>query len=92
MTKKSTNPFNGYKAKNSLVKTIQKNKKQNRFENNHNHVMLIIQKLVHWEQYHSLAFVNIVQYVIDNCLAFAANKQGTEFWTVCSCHKLRYKN
>ena len=49
-----------------------------RFGNNHNHAMLIIQKsvlLLIWEQHYQLAFVTIVQYVIHNCLSFAANKQ-----------------
>ena len=41
--------------------------------------MLLIQKSVLWEQQHQLSFVTIVQYVIHNCLSFAANKQGTEF-------------
>ena len=58
-----------------------------RFGNNHNHVMLIIQKSVLfitliWEQHHQLAFVTIARYVIHNGLSFAANKQDTEFLTV----------
>ena len=46
-----------------------------RFGNNNNHVMLIIQLI--WEQQYQLTFVTIVRYVIQNCLSFAANKQGT---------------
>ena len=35
-----------------------------------------------WELRHQLIFVTIVQYVIQNCVSFVANKQGTEFLTV----------
>ena len=64
------------------------------FGNSHSHVMLISKispfiKLI-WEQHHQLTFVTIVQYVIQNCLSFAANKQGIEFLTIWSCHRLRY--
>ena len=61
---------------------LSKISKEHRFENNHNHVMLIIKKSVFWEQQHQLAFVTIVRYVIHSYLSFAANKQGTEFLTV----------
>ena len=61
---------------------LSKKSKEHRFGNNYNHVMLIIQKSVLWEQHHQLAFITIVQYVIDNCLSFAANKQGTKLLTV----------
>ena len=71
---------------------LSKISKEHRFDNNHNQIMLIIQKSVPWEQHHQLAFVTIVLYVIHNCLSFAANKQGTEFLTVRSCHRLPYKN
>ena len=44
-----------------------------------------------WEQHHQSTFVPMVQYVIQNCLSFAADKQDTEFLTVWSCHRLPYK-
>ena len=61
---------------------LSKISKEHRFGNNHNHVMLIIQKSFLWEQHHQLAFITIVQYVIHNCSSFAANKQDIEFLTV----------
>ena len=63
------------------AKNWSKISKKHRFGNNHNHVMLIIQKSVFWEQHHQLAFVTIVPFEI-HCLLFAANKPGTEFLTV----------
>ena len=43
------------------------------------------------DQDRQLTLVTIVQHVIQNCLLFAVNKQGTEFLTVWSCHRLPYK-
>ena len=55
---------------------------RSRFGNNHNHVMLIIQKSVLLLNHHQLEFVTIMNYVIHKCLANASNKQDTEFLTV----------
>ena len=46
--------------------------------------MLIIQKFIKlvMDQDRQLTLVTIVQHVIQNCLLFAVNKQGTEFLTV----------
>ena len=68
-----------------------------RFRNNHNHVMMIIKKIspfinLIWEQHHQLTFVTIVQYVIQNCLSFAANKQHTEVLNVWNCQRLPCKS
>ena len=55
---------------------------RSRFGNNHNHVMLIIQKSVLLLNHDQLEFVTIVKYVNHKCLSFASNKQDTEFSTV----------
>ena len=64
-----------------------------RFGNNHNHVILIIQKsglLLNWfgSSIISRHSLTIVRYVIHSYLPFAASKQGSEFLTVWSCHRL----
>ena len=58
-----------------------------RFGNNHSHIMLITQKIIHfikliWEQHHQLAFATIVWYVIHIYISFVTNKQDTECSTV----------
>ena len=35
-----------------------------------------------WEQHHQSTFVTMVEYVIQNCLSFAADKEDTEFLTI----------
>ena len=81
MTKKK-NQFNAYEAKNRLAKNIKttenwvSEKPQSCNANNLESSPFI--KLV-MDQDCQLTLVTIVQHVIQNCLLFAVNKQGTEF-------------